>query len=358
MADLSTSRNQAVDIVKGLAIVLVVLGHALARNPNSAYYFIYLFHVAAFFVASGYLFRGERVATKEMLGRFVLRRFVRLWVPGFCMLAGFLFLRLALMRIADSSVRLDPCRVVEGFASAVWLRPLEAAVVPVWFLQTLLAVSALYAGMEFALRHSRLASAGVQGALAVVLLAASRLFDGEIVWTAECGRLLTGYALFHLGVALRAVQPKLVRGARRYAWVAVIVLLGLFALFRCERIDLYLNSCRHAATLLAASLSGWLALYAAGVHLGRFGIGEAVAGLGRRALPVMLLHLPVFKALSFLLLLCRGWPPGVRDGVLVADIGPMTVGVYAAVGLSVPLVADALVRRGFRALRRMCGVRA
>lgn len=43
-------RNTKIDVIKGMAIILVVLGHCGFPATN----FIYLFHMAVFFIASGY----------------------------------------------------------------------------------------------------------------------------------------------------------------------------------------------------------------------------------------------------------------------------------------------------------------
>ena len=45
-------RNQTIDAMKGIAIILVVLGHLM--SPRSSY--IYAFHMPLFFFLSGYLY--------------------------------------------------------------------------------------------------------------------------------------------------------------------------------------------------------------------------------------------------------------------------------------------------------------
>ena len=57
------NRNRSIDIMKGLLIVLVVLGHSQAPVHR----FIYLFHMAAFFIISGYLWKDDYSKTKKSL---------------------------------------------------------------------------------------------------------------------------------------------------------------------------------------------------------------------------------------------------------------------------------------------------
>lgn len=45
-------RNETIDIARGIAIILMCMGHA--HCPNILYRFIYMFHMAFFFITSGY----------------------------------------------------------------------------------------------------------------------------------------------------------------------------------------------------------------------------------------------------------------------------------------------------------------
>ena len=62
-----------VDILKGLLILSVVIGHATGKYNR----YIYQFHIAAFFMASGYTANYSR----ENLSVFIYHRFVRLMLP-------------------------------------------------------------------------------------------------------------------------------------------------------------------------------------------------------------------------------------------------------------------------------------
>ena len=57
----TTKRNSVVDIMKGIAIMLVVIGHTYNKY---LYNFISLFHIAIFFIISGYCFNIIYLETK------------------------------------------------------------------------------------------------------------------------------------------------------------------------------------------------------------------------------------------------------------------------------------------------------
>ena len=55
------NRIPEIDILKGIAIILVVIGHT--RVPGNS--FIYLFHMAVFFIASGYFYSEKSSETLQ-----------------------------------------------------------------------------------------------------------------------------------------------------------------------------------------------------------------------------------------------------------------------------------------------------
>ena len=76
-------RNGDIDFIKGVAIFLMVFAHAAtywtAFDPVK--WWIALFHMPVFFMATGYFFSKERVASIEGYFHFALRKVTHLWWP-------------------------------------------------------------------------------------------------------------------------------------------------------------------------------------------------------------------------------------------------------------------------------------
>lgn len=72
----AAKRNTSISICKGLAIILMVMGHT--EGPHLLVNFIYLFHMPLFFITAGYFF-GKRHAAKPW--EFCVKRFKGLYVP-------------------------------------------------------------------------------------------------------------------------------------------------------------------------------------------------------------------------------------------------------------------------------------
>jgi len=73
----NNSRNVEIDILKGIGILLMVAGHSGVPFTR----FIYLFHMAIFFIASGYCYKVYYSDSLENTLIFMKKRFISLWIP-------------------------------------------------------------------------------------------------------------------------------------------------------------------------------------------------------------------------------------------------------------------------------------
>ena len=71
-----TKRNTIIAIAKGIAIILVVAGHA--EGPEWLTNFIYEFHMPLFFMAAGFFFNRKYLSDPWP---FIARRFKGLYLP-------------------------------------------------------------------------------------------------------------------------------------------------------------------------------------------------------------------------------------------------------------------------------------
>ena len=72
-------RNQIIYLVKGMGIVLMVVRHAEAPYSD----FVLLFHMAIFFIASGYLYNDKHAESIQSVVKFTLRKLRSLYLPFF-----------------------------------------------------------------------------------------------------------------------------------------------------------------------------------------------------------------------------------------------------------------------------------
>ena len=77
---MNKKRLAYVDIARGIAIILIVLGHSITYSQNCKiiYKIIYSFHVALFFIISGYTYKIKK---EESFLVFIKKKFIRIMVP-------------------------------------------------------------------------------------------------------------------------------------------------------------------------------------------------------------------------------------------------------------------------------------
>ena len=68
-----------IDFAKGVAIILVVLGHV--NTPSRLQDFIYMFHMPFFFMTAGFLLNLSKWGGAENFRPFAAKLFNRLFVP-------------------------------------------------------------------------------------------------------------------------------------------------------------------------------------------------------------------------------------------------------------------------------------
>ena len=132
------NRIHWVDIYKGLAIILMILGHTSSPINN----YIYLFHMSAFFFISGYTTNFEKYTFTQYLNK----KFVSLIVPYLSInIIYFIFhYILELLKIStfiydpSTDLKLSPIRIINYLTSFTSTDPLGGAT---WFLVTLFEVS-------------------------------------------------------------------------------------------------------------------------------------------------------------------------------------------------------------------------
>ena len=101
------NRNLNIDIIKGIGIILMVGGPC--GMPFT--HFIYLFHMAIFFMASGYCFNASNSETMQDVLSFVKRKFKGLWFPYVLWTAVFSLLHNVFIKTGIYSP--DPCSISE-----------------------------------------------------------------------------------------------------------------------------------------------------------------------------------------------------------------------------------------------------
>lgn len=98
---------EEINILRGIAVLLVAIGHSFPDihtgitriGPRFIFYFIYCFHMAIFFIISGFL---DNKVRRDTFSAYFKKKFERLLIPYFSFSAISLLLKVFLNRYADN----------------------------------------------------------------------------------------------------------------------------------------------------------------------------------------------------------------------------------------------------------------
>lgn len=216
------SRVFEIDRAKGLAILLVVIGHIEGRTPlNGADWYgvlkqwIYLFHMPFFMFLSGFImeYTYKPVTTASGYFKFVHGKFMRL-MPAFFAVAALIVIGKS---IATHLIHVDnvPQGIWSGLLDVV-VRPVYSSASALWYIYVLFIYYLLFPILK-----------RVSGDVAWVLLAVgvvAYVFHADLTSLMALNRVAE-YALFlMIGVVLARNFDSFILGLDKFGWAA----LGFF----------------------------------------------------------------------------------------------------------------------------------
>lgn len=165
------NRNINIDIIKGIGIILMVGGHC--GMPFT--HFIYLFHMAIFFMASGYCFNASNSETMQDVLSFVERKFKGLWFPYVLWTAVFSLLHNVFIKAGIySPTPWSISEIGKNIIKSFFLHGHTQLGSALWFISALMQIAVLYCCIDYVIKKvtvSKKANFLLQGAVSIVFLA-------------------------------------------------------------------------------------------------------------------------------------------------------------------------------------------
>lgn len=354
-----TSRNTQMDILRGLTIILMVLGHC--GFPGT--HFIYLFHMAVFFFVSGYFYKDACSETVGSMWKYIKHKLKTLWLPYalwntiFVLLNNW-FIRMNVYTDNPALVKAvgEEYAVLHHYMTGTeMLKEIVKNLAfyggttmggALWFLQTLFFVAIAYALIDFLLKKSRIGYKHhmiVQGCIALIFL-------GVGYWSSVTGitfhameRVASCYILYYLGLLLRKYE-KTEKSTFYRVGKIIIATVVLLVCNKIGAIALNINSYENPLFLLVTSIAGWMLLVETSYFINQ--IRWLQAGLtvvGQNTLPIVVLHLLSFKLVSVIGVMVEGLPVYMVAAFPVLFYGGAWWVAYTVAGVSLPLL-DGIVK--------------
>ncbi len=202
------NRNINIDIIKGIGIILMVGGHC--GMPFT--HFIYLFHMAIFFMASGYCFNASNSETMQDVLSFVKRKFKGLWFPYVLWTAVFsllhnVFIKAGIYSPAPWSISEIGKNIIKSF----FLHGHTQLGSALWFISALMQIAVLYCCIDYVIKKvtvSKKANFLLQGAVSIVFLAVGyRCALTDSIWGGKQSVILLLLVLFGGGSKRTSKDP-------------------------------------------------------------------------------------------------------------------------------------------------------
>lgn len=292
-----------VDVFKGYAIILVVIGHT--GSPLGL--MIYAFHMPAFFFISGYVTDLDRHSIPE----FLYRRARTLLVP-------FISLNLLLIGwwIGASATRVGrtmvaaPADVPRVYAAVRqlftdWNSPIDVGGAT-WFLIALFGAAVLAKLTSELLRNMRLNRAWGLAIVGFLWLRVMLVHQADQRWPFEMDLAVIGAVYYYLGFLTRRLnvfEKHIRHGVAIPVTAAIMALVGSYYWVKQDFPGRHFST---APECLIASFAGIYALFVVARYTGLVaGATRVVAFVGRQSLAILALHFLGFR-LGYLMLFALG----------------------------------------------------
>lgn len=342
---MGVTRRMDISILKGIGILLVVVGHAGA--PAWMNRIIYDFHMPLFFMASGYFFSPEKA---ERPWDFLGQRMKGLYLPF--LKWGLLFLLLhnllhtvgILTTLSDKGMYSLADMVRRAGMMLFTMSGYEPHILgAAWFFRALLLSSVLFMGMFCLLRdgfHIKRPVVNVGVILCFMLLLTAYLRAAQIRLVVPQGgyRECVGIIFFALGYLFRVYEHRLTLSP--WATLSGFLVLGIYAQY--FSVSLSPSSSLHDFLLLLfPGVLGWTATFGLSRFLQSARWAKGLAYLGEHSLIILLLHFLAFKVANIVKIvwLDLDWSEMGRH---VMAAGSLTGGwvLYSFVGVVIPLLVE------------------
>ena len=368
----SKARNNNIDIIKGIAIILMVYGHTFGVARD----FIYLFHMPVFIFVSGYCFNKAHGASLQQAEGYFFSRVRRLLIPymGFNIVYAILnnvFISLNFYT-DNGAFKQDVVFIQKAAQTLMHRKGVRELVVDVynvltfkeipqmgsasWFLIVLFLVCVIHCFVEYGIKDfgSKVRVAVLCVLLAINLLIAFAISNGFASEAPIADRHLQVfgvYSCYLMGVLTRSfVDAGMLGKLLAKKWIVIcagpVSFVILLALLPFGTLELSKSQIVNPVFLVATTFLGMVMLASVAADLENNFLGRWLTFIGKHTMSILFLHILAFKLVSVGYCLAVGKPMYmVASWPVIFDAPEYELIIYTIVGVALPLLADAVIDR-------------
>ena len=333
------SQNVRINITRGIGIILMVLGHS--HCPGT--YYIYLFHMALFFILSGFCYKTSHTDSFKELIRFIYKKFIRLYIPFVVFNSIFVVVDKVVFNRA-----IDKNSMIHIISQGLLMNHGSTLSGAFWFLKIMLMLLITYGIFDYILKKiplTRKHTLIAHSVISVIFLAMGYYLSrkGLILYGIE--RVMSYYILFHIG---RLFKEKLTITLNHIKRIMVIA-VSLIILVICKKfgnIDLDINQYVNPVFLLITSLAGWFLIYELAYYLSLAKWTKKLLSIiGTNTMSVVIFHFLMFKGVNFIQIIVYNLSKEQINAFPVLINRPWWWMLYTLVGVTIPIGLSLLYKR-------------
>lgn len=356
------TRNNNIDIIKGIAIILMVYGHTFGMAKD----YIYLFHMPIFIFISGYCFNNFHGWDVPQAEHYFFSRIKRLIVPYmgynivFTLLTNFFIrinfysdkeeFKMAVVPIQKAAQglheHLEAKDMIMELYRVITLNSIPQMGSAGWFLIVLFYVCIIHCLLIFVLHrieNKYLKWAAWIAVFVIMAIMTGMISDGlgmdagipmrhlEIFEVYTCFLIGAAVARYDLLKKLPGTVP--VRAGLAVAAAVILLFLlrfGTLEMSKCFIVNTFF--------LIAVTLLGYVLLDSVAELLKQTALGKALIKVGNHTIPILFLHILSFKFVSLFYLLITGQPLYLMASwPVIFQVPEWMCLIYTVVGVALPL---------------------
>lgn len=254
---MGNARNIEKDIMKGILIFLVVLGHA--QFPGHR--FIYLFHMSCFFIVSGYFWKTSYITNRKSTMHMILKRIKTLYIP-------FVFFNILFLIVESSFPFIIPENIKSitfsflflNFVKIIFLRGRTILTDSTWFLSVLFIVTVLYTFIMLILKKFKIK----ENTLCIIISLISLFLGGILSYLRiniyEVGTIFSALSMYSLGNEIKnlEISNKFFCKDRYKLVILSFIFLILLLLINHQEVRMIDNSYPNILYFYFASIFGYI----------------------------------------------------------------------------------------------------
>lgn len=308
-------RDNRIDIIRAICIVLMVLGHAVIvcgdRGTSLFVRWISLFHMPAFFIASGFFWKDSAITDGKSYLKYLWKKVKTLYLPYVLINVAFLILNNFFVSIYfyPESMRYDSFPIKEILGTFIFLGSVTSFGGATWFLRALFVASVVQATIRLVIKNLK-ARQIIQTALAIACLITYviiKILNLDYGLMEKILTVIWGYGFIVVGIIFKANVGRFEWSNKIRAIVSIISLVLLVgATFLMEKVALTIP----ILDGVVGGIIGWVMLWCVANIIDEKlpKLTNVLSFIGVNTLFIVLWHFFFFKPTSLVYLLIKDLP--------------------------------------------------